>query len=162
MTIDSASPRPSAGWHSGLSFRLLGSVCLNVAFAGYIAVQSLIASPQLPVPYVENEGAAMADERIARFAARLPDKDAEILWEVYRARKPQIVAAAAAAQDARARALSILVRPDLDASALRAAVKEAIESRIHLGDLFAETGLDALERISPEGRQQLTKQLQSR
>lgn len=70
--------------------------------------------------------------------------------------------AMAAAEDARARAISILVRPDLDASALRAAFKEAMESRIGMSDILAETIVDALERISPEGRQQLTRQIQPR
>jgi uncharacterized membrane protein len=162
MTIDSSSARRPAGLRSGLSFWLLGSICLNVAFASYFVVQTLIASPQLTIPYAENEGAAMLDGRIGRFAARLPDKDAEILWEVYRARKPQMAVAMAAAEDARARAISILVRPDLDASALRAAFKEAMESRIGMSDILAETIVDALERISPEGRQQLTRQIQPR
>jgi hypothetical protein len=102
MTIDSSSARRPAGLRSGLSLWLLGSICLNVAFASYFVVQTLIASPQLTIPYAENEGAAMLDGRIGRFAARLPDKDAEILWEVYRVRKPQMAVAMAAAEDARA------------------------------------------------------------
>jgi hypothetical protein len=151
----------TARWRSSASaLALLGSICLNVAFASYITVQALTASSRPLVRTMPDEGTGAPDNVIAKFAARLPSKDAEILWEVYRTKKPQILDADA--ESARLRALSVFMKRDLDPSALRAAVKEALDGRIHRTELLAETFVDALERISPDGRRQLTSQIQSR
>jgi uncharacterized membrane protein len=152
-----------ARWRSSASaLALLSSICLNVAFASYIAIQALTGSARPMVRTMPGEGTGAPDIQIAKFAARLPSRDADILWESYRTKKPQILEADAAAESARVRALSVLTQHDLDVSALRASVKEAMDSRMRKAELLAETVVGALERISPDGRRQLTSQIHSR
>jgi uncharacterized membrane protein len=141
---------------------LLGSVSLNVALASYIAIQALSGSARPMVRTMPEEVTGAPDKQIAKFAARLPSRDADILWEIYRTKKPQILDADAAAESARRQVLSVLMQYDLDTNALRAAFKEAMDSRTRKARLLAETVIDALERISPDGRRQLTSEIHSR
>jgi uncharacterized membrane protein len=163
MMAESALARFIARWRvSASTLALLGSVCLNVAFASYIAIQAVSGAARPMVRTMPDEGMSVPDNEIAKFAARLPRDDAEILWDVYRTRKPQILDADAGAERARLRALSVLAQPDLDTGTLRSAIKEAMDSRMRKAGLLAETVVDALERISPDGRRQLTSQIHSR
>jgi uncharacterized membrane protein len=161
MTTEFDSSRRATHWNP-VAVALLGSICLNIAFASYIAIQILTLSWQAPARPASEELWATPDKLIATFAARLPSSDADILWEIYQARKPQLLVARAAAQSARVKVLSILGERDLDMNALRAAFRDAMESRARMGELLAETIVDTLARMSPDGRQLVTKQLQSR
>lgn len=160
MIAESELAQSIARWRSSASaLALLGSICLNVAFASYVTIQALTGSPRPMVRTMPVEEMGAPDSVIAKFAARLPTSDADILWEVYRTKKPQIMDADAAAENARRRALSVLAQPDLDASAVRAAFKEAMDGRTRKAVLLADTIVDALQRISPDGRRQLTSQI---
>jgi uncharacterized membrane protein len=161
MTAEYDSPRRATRWNP-VAVALLASICLNIAFASYIAIQALTLSWQWPARPRSDELSAMPDKLIAMVTAGLPDRDADILWEVYRTKKPQLLAAGAAAQSARAKVLSLLAERDLDMSELRAALRDAMESRTRTAELLAETVVDGLARMSPDGRQLVTKQLQSR
>jgi hypothetical protein len=163
MIAESELAQRIARWRSSASaLAMLSSICLNVAFASYIAIQALTGSTRPMVRTMPDEGMGRSDNQIANFAARLPSRDADILWEIYRTKKPQILDADAAAESARLRALSVLAQHDLDASALRSAFKEAMDSRTRKAGLLAETVVDALERISSDGRRQLTSQIHLR
>src|SRR5260370_38722083 len=108
MMAESELAQWIARWRSGASaLVLLGSVSLNVALASYIAIQALSASTRPLVRIMPEEPADAPDNQIAKFAARLPSRDADILWEVYRTKKPQILDAEAAPETARHRALSL-------------------------------------------------------
>lgn len=154
MTTKSASLWRTAQWrHTAPTLALLVSVCLNIGLASYIAVQAVKRkSPEHSTPQAT----------IAEFAARLPRRDADILWRVYRARESQIQDAEVAAQRARIPVLSTLARRDLDTDVLRATFKEALESRVRMQGLLADTVIEALEQISPEGRRKLTERNQLR
>jgi len=162
MMAESALAHFVGRWRAIAALALLGSICLNVAFASYIAVQAVsrLARPMLRT--MPDEGVGAPDNAIAKFAARLPRDDADILWEVYRTRKPQILDADAQAESARLRVLSVLTKGELDAGALRAAAKEAMDGRMRKASLLVETVVDALERFSPDGRRQLTSQIHLR
>jgi uncharacterized membrane protein len=156
MTIDFASGRRTARrFPTALALTLLCSLCLNVGFASYIAVQAFTAEPQ-------STERANPEATIASFATHLPSRDADILWQVYRAKAPQIQAADAEAQRARGRVLSILSEPDLDADRLRATFKETMEGRARTLGFLVEVAIEALQRISPDGRRQLIEQIHSR
>lgn len=160
MIAESEFARFIVRWRSSASaLALLGSICLNVAFASYIAIQAWTGSARPMVRTMPEGEIGAPDKQIAKFAALLPSSDADILWEVYREKKPQILDADAAAESARLRVLSVLTQHDLDASALRAAFKEAMDGRMRQAGLLAETVVDALERISSDGRRRLTNQI---
>jgi uncharacterized membrane protein len=156
MTIELASGRRLAGrFPTVLALTLLCSLCLNIGFASYIAVQAFMAEPQ-------STDHGNPEATIASFATHLPSRDADILWQVYRAKAPQIQAADAEAQRARGRVLSVLAARDLDADRLRATFKETMESRARTLGLLVEVAIEALEQISPDGRRQLIEQIHSR
>jgi uncharacterized membrane protein len=144
-------------WRGTLLRALLCSIIINVAGASYIAVQALGPFSWFGVHAEREEG--NPEEIIGRFAARLPSQDATVLWQVYHTKEQQILAAIDTTQSARSRALAALSRPDLDTSALQAAFREAMNSRMQEGELLIETVVETLKRISPEGRMQLVKQI---
>jgi uncharacterized membrane protein len=163
MITESAHAQFVARWRSSASaLAVLGSICLNVAFASYFAVQAVTGSARPMVRTMTDEGMGAPDNEIAKFAARLPRSDADILWEVYRTRKLQILDADSEAERGRLRVLSVLTKDELDTSALRAAFKEAMDGRMRKTGLLVETIVDALERFSPDGRRQLMSQIHSR
>jgi hypothetical protein len=152
MTIESAPHWRIARWRpSAAALTLLGSLCLNIGLAGYIAVQAPTAEPQARehVP---------PDAIIASFAARLPTRDADILWRMYLAKKPQIEAAEADTQRARLQMVSVLSQRDLDTDLLRATFNDFIENRARMQNLLADAAIEAFKQISPEGRLQLVQQ----
>jgi uncharacterized membrane protein len=100
------------------------------------------------------------ENAIGRLAARLPKADGELLWQTYREKETPILGAIAAAKAARARAFSVIAQPKLDAAALQAALKEAMDDGARARQLMAETLLEALQRMSPEARLQITRQYQ--
>ncbi|HWF96510.1 MAG TPA: periplasmic heavy metal sensor [Xanthobacteraceae bacterium] len=152
MTTESASHRGIARrLPTASALALLGSLCLNIGLAGYIAVQAPTADSQEPVHRAP-------DAVIATFAAHLPSQDADILWRIYRSRQAQIQAADVASQQARLRVVSVLAQRDLDTDLLRATFKEALESQARMQDLLFDAAIEALQQISPDGRLQLIKQ----
>jgi hypothetical protein len=152
MTIESAPRWRVTHWRPTASaLTLLGSLCLNIGLAGYIAVQGPTAETQEPEHRTP-------DAVIAGFAAHMPSRDADILWRIYHAKEAPIQAADAAAQRARLQVVSVLSERDLDVDLLRAAFKDAMESRARMQDLLFEAAIEALQQISPDGRLQLIKQ----
>lgn len=130
---------------------LLCSLIVNVVLGSYLAVQAVVAEPQLP-------GLRSPQRVLAMLAQGLPQNDAEILWNAFRPREAEISAAEADAQQARARAMSILGRPDLDMGAFRAAAREMGEKRTRVKELFFDAMVDTMQHISPEARQKLVSE----
>jgi uncharacterized membrane protein len=129
-----------------LRWVLLASLCLNVAFAGYVARPWLQPSWQ---------PGAMPVRMTERIAARLPQEDADILWQVYRAREPEIRALQADYMVALLKTMRVVGQTELDKPALRAAVDDARTKRIKIGEAVTEVFMQTLDRISPKGRRQL-------
>lgn len=137
------SARGRVGW------LLLASLCLNVAFGTYVSVQWL--RPDLP-PVV---GAALPMRIMERAAGRLPPEDADILWRVYRGKEPELLPLQADFLRALGRTMRVLGEQNLDQDAMRAAIKEARESRMKIGDIMIDVFVEALTQISAKGRRQL-------
>jgi|SRR5580700_6444870 uncharacterized membrane protein len=150
-----AISRPVGRRLSASSLALLFSICINVGLTSYLAVQ-VLKPPPLSSTHLERED-ANPDSMIQKFVDRLPKADAEILLQLYQTKETQILAATAAAQSARFRALSLLAQPNLDAAALQTAFKEAMDDRERMQRLLAETVLEATLRISPQARMQIAK-----
>jgi uncharacterized membrane protein len=154
MTLETTSHPHALRWRPGaFVLALLVSLCVNIGFASYIAIQALGAEPQ--------SARRTPEEMISRVAARLPGQDGEALLQAYRAKASEILVATAGAQSARLRALALLAGQDLDRDALQAAFKDAIRARMVVSELLGNTLFDALGRISPEGRQQLVKEFRA-
>lgn len=129
-----------------LRWVLLASLCLNVAFAGYLARPWLQPSWQ---------PGAMPGRMTERIAARLPKEDADILWQIYRAREPEIRALQADYMVALLKTMRVVGQTELDKPALRAAIDDARAKRIKIGETVTEVFTETLDRISAKGRRQL-------
>jgi uncharacterized membrane protein len=163
MTAELDPPRPRVRWHQRTSaLALLASICLNVALASYIAIQALPLSWRPSAHRPADELREPPDKLIATLASRLPNRDSDIIQEAYRAKKPELMAAIEVARNARIRVSSILAQRDLDMNELRAAFKQAMDSRTRMGELLADTVVDTLGRLSLDARRQLAKQIPSR
>jgi uncharacterized membrane protein len=128
---------------------LLASLCLNVALGAYVAVQW--TRPD----WTPGVNAGVPMRLIERVAARLPPEDSDILWRNYRAREPQLRPLQQDYVAAMIKTLRLIGQPELDKAALHAAIKDARDKRIKVGDTVIETFVESLEQISPKGRRQL-------
>lgn len=127
---------------------LLASLCLNLVLAGYVTMQWM-------QPAWSPANGGMPLKIVERLAARLPPEDAGILWRLYRAREPEVQPLQADYARALFKTLRLAGQTDIDKAALRAAILEARDKRIKVGDAMIDTFIDALEQISPKGRRQL-------
>jgi uncharacterized membrane protein len=140
----------SSGWLRGL---LLASLCVNVLLAAFIATRWVEARQII----------ALGPPRLIEIVARrLPGADAEILRRVYRSKDAQFAAGQAEYERALRSAAGLLAAPTPDPAALRAAVMEARDRRVEIGNLAIDTFLEAVPQMSPEGRRALTAGVRGR
>ncbi|WP_322514333.1 periplasmic heavy metal sensor [Rhodopseudomonas palustris] len=136
------------GPFTGGRLLLLASLCLNVALGAYVGVQWSQpewkpASPGMPLRIME------------RVASRLPEPDAEILRRNFEARQAELRPLQQEYTAALLKTLRLIGQADLDKPALRAAIDDARDKRIKMGNALAETFLETLEQVSAKGRRQL-------
>ncbi|KPF95303.1 hypothetical protein IP86_19580 [Rhodopseudomonas sp. AAP120] len=127
---------------------LLASLCLNVALGAYVGAQWL-----QPEWALKNAGTPV--RLIERVATRLPAEDAEILRRNFQARQPELQPLQEAYVAALMKTLRLTGQTELDKPALQAAIKDAREKRIKIGDQVIDTFVDTLAQISTKGRRQL-------
>lgn len=137
---------------SGLKLVLFISLCLNVVLASYVATQWL--KPRLPFG-----GAAAPARLIDTIAARLPPADAARLHRIFESKSEALAAAQAAYNQVLRLALQELAEPQFDAARFRAAVQEARDKRVALGDIVIDTVVEATADIPAKTRAELVGQL---
>ncbi len=137
--------------NSGPAMRwlVLASLCLNAVLITYVSVQWLDSSPRFP------PGMAVPQRMMERVAGRLPKEDAEMLWSIYRGREAEIASLQTEYRRSLIKAMQVAGQTNLDKDALDAAVKQARDDRIKIGDAVIATFKEMLERISTKGRRQL-------
>ena len=136
-----------------LRILLFVSVCFNVFAAAYLATQHFGPGP------VAISASQAPPALISRVAALLHEPDAAILWQAYGRREAEISAAQADYRTALLAAAAHMPQPQVDAAALRLAVKEARDRRLAVGDLTIEVFLEAFPKLSAKGRQDLLSRL---
>ncbi len=126
---------------------LLALLCLNAILIGYIATGWMKA---------ERPPEALAGARIIeRMAGRLPPADAEILRQVYRDKQNEFAVARENYLLALVRPIRLLRQDELDIGALRKALSDSRNKRQKIGDLVTETFIEAVARMSVDGRRKL-------
>lgn len=136
------------GPFTGGRLLLLASLCLNVALGAYVGAQWL--QPEW-VP----KDVVTPVRLIERVASRLPPEDAAILRRNFQARQTEIQPLQQAYVAALMNTLRLTGQTELDKPALEAAVRDAREKRIKIGDAVIDTFVETLEQISTKGRRQL-------
>ena len=129
----------------GARWFLLASLCVNIALATYVSVQ-WFQSGWSPV------GAGIPLRMMERVAARLPQDDADILWRVYHSKEPEILPLQMEYTRLLIKTMRLTAQPELDKDALRAAVMEAREKRVKIGDVSLDAGADFTERTTSTRR----------
>lgn len=135
-------------WFTPWRALMLLSLCVNVILFTYVSVQWLLPGGFRP-------GAGVPIRMIERVAERLPAEDAEILWSIYRGKEAELLPLQSEYRLALIKAMKTAAQTNLDKAELEAAVKEARDKRVKIGDLVVATFVEMLERISPKGRRQL-------
>jgi len=92
---------------------------------------------------------------IERVASRLPSADADILRQVYRGKQNEFASARESYVRALVNPVRLLRQEHLDIDELRKALSETREKRQRIGDLITETFIEAVGRMSLEGRRRL-------
>lgn len=139
-----------------LHVALLVSLCLNVVLGSYVAAQWLAPRPLIATA----AGAPM--RLIDNIADRLPADDAARLRRIYDSRRPSVVEAQKAYEQALRRAILMLAEPQLEVAAFRAAVMEARDRRVAIGDIVIDAVVEAAADIPPETRAALVGRLRQR
>ncbi|MDF0584502.1 periplasmic heavy metal sensor [Bradyrhizobium yuanmingense] len=135
-------------WSTPWRALMLLSLCVNVVLFTYVSVQWLR-------PGGFRAGAGVPLRMIERVAERLPAEDAEILWSIYRGKEAELTPLQAEYRLALMKAMKTAAQTNLDKAELEAAVKDARDKRVKIGDLVVSTFVEMLERISAKGRRQL-------
>lgn len=141
---------------SRVRYLLLGSLTLNLLFAGAagaVAVQRSTAVPLQPVVGIRHSIA----HRIDRIAASLPANDAMIMRAEFHAEAAKLAVA-----EADVRLSEQAVRDDLraqpfDAAAVRAAMAQSSAARDRVYQLVHEAVATATVKMSPDGRKTLAE-----
>lgn len=140
----------SSKWLAGPWLRnglLFASLCLNAILVGYVATVWVKA---------ERPFEALAGPKIVeRVANRLPPADAEIFRQAYRSRQSDFSSARADYVWALVKPIRLLREEHLDIDALRQAMADSRARRLKVGDLVTETFIDAVAKMSLEGRRKL-------
>jgi len=127
---------------------VLLSLCVNVILFTYVSVQWL-------QPSGFRLGAGVPLRMIERVAERLPKDDADILWSIYQGKEAELMPLQTEYRQALIKAMKTAAQTDLNKAELEAAVRDARDKRLKIGDLVIATFVEMLERISPKGRRQL-------
>ena len=148
---ESTSPPPAnRGWRRYL---LLGSLCLNVALAGYIGAQLWFFSDVRP------RMLAQPGQMVERIASRLPPADGDLVRKAYAERSGELAAARAEFRISVVRLLATMARPDMTPEALRAAIDDARAKRARQNELLTGFFIEAVGKMSPEGRREMVSRV---
>ena len=134
---------------------LAGSLALNVALAGYIAISfaKVSSAPGVVWPIPEVFGTTNG---------QLSPADVAIIRDAYRTAAPEILAKQTEVMHSAARTIVSVASPKFEVDAVRDAVTDARKKRAQFDELVAETFLSALEHISADVRRRLVAQYRLR
>jgi len=147
-------------WTDALSgsrarYLLLGSLALNLVFAGAAGAMALQKATKLPPlqPIVGMDRGV--EQRFDRIAASLPADDGRIILAEFHAHAIPLMAAETQLRLAQQSVRDSLRAQPFDANAVRTAMAEDSQSRDRFFELVHETVASATAKMSPAGRQAL-------
>jgi uncharacterized membrane protein len=155
--MDGLAPAPSrrpragtAGRRGPLFWLALGSIGLNLFLIGGLIGISGHWPGRHPPPSGQ-------EHMIEQMASILPAPDAAILRTSFASRHDRFEAAQKDLHGAMDRVRTVAAATPLDPDALRAAIEEASRKRMAIGTIVGETMVEAITRMSPEGRVLVTR-----
>jgi len=143
-------------------YLLLGSLTLNLAFAGAAGAVAFQHATKLPPlqPVVGMERSV--EQRFDRIASALPANDAAIMRAEFRAQAIKLATAETQVRLSEQAVRDSLRAQPFDPAAVRVAMAEINHARDRFFELVHETVAGATAKMSPEGRQALADLRRSR
>lgn len=133
---------------------LIASLAANVFLLGFIGAEAWRARHR-----GDGLGAgALPGAILPRILERLPPPDGRLLRDAFARRLPELVERRRGSRQATERLRVEIARTPLDPEGVRRAMREAREARARVGALVQEILVDALPRMSDEGRRTLGEQ----
>jgi uncharacterized membrane protein len=148
------SVSPQALTTSRMRWLLLGSVTLNLVFAGAAAVSHIRHSSAVPLEPVTHMSRG-AENRLDRMATTLPEPDAQIMRSFIRAQTAKVVAAQANLRLSQEDLRTSLRAEPFNPAAVRAAMAEASAARDNFDQVLQDVIASAAAKMSPVGRSKL-------
>jgi uncharacterized membrane protein len=133
---------------------LLGSLTLNLIFAGAAAVSLTRHSSAVPLEPVTHMSRG-AEHRLDRIATTLPEPDAQIMRSFIRAQAAKVVAAQADLRVSQDDLRTSLRAQPFNPAAVRAAMAETSAARDNYDQVLQDVIASAAAKMSPEGRSKL-------
>ncbi|MBR0681708.1 periplasmic heavy metal sensor [Roseomonas eburnea] len=138
------------------------SIALNLFLAAFVGGQrwrarGLEMLALQPGPGLMEQGAPDPEGTLAHLVRALPPADAAILRASVRARMFELLDARRGFVEAAAAAREEVARDPVNPAALQAAIAEARRQRLRFGPLLEAVLLEAVPRMSPEGRRVLAQ-----
>ncbi len=138
------------------------SIALNLFLLALVGAQRwrAVQVQRMAMPavgLVEGRGIQDPEGTLQEFVARLSPEDAAILQGATRARLGDLLGARRDFASAVQRAREEIARDPVDPTALRDAIAEARRQRRRFGPLLEGILLDAVPRMTPEGRRALSR-----
>jgi uncharacterized membrane protein len=138
------------------------SIALNLFLVALVGAQRWRAVQQqrMAVPVIgalERRGLQDPQGTLQQLAGRLPRDDAALLLGASRERLAELLSARASFISAVEQAREEIARDPVDSFALQAAIAEARRQRQRLGPVLEDILLDAVPRMTPEGRRVLSQ-----
>lgn len=138
------------------------SIALNLFLVALVGAQRwrVVKLQRMAMPafsLVEGRGVRDPEGTLQEFVARLPPDDAALLQGAARARLGELLDARRDFVAAMARAREEIARDAVDPTALREAMAEARRQRQRFGPVLEGILLDAVPRMTPEGRRVLSR-----
>jgi hypothetical protein len=138
------------------------SIALNLFLVALVGAQRwrAVQLDRMAVPVisaVERRGLQDPQGTLQQLSGRLPRDDAALLLGASRERLPELLSARAGFISAVERTREEIAREPVDPVALQAAISEARRQRQRLGPVLEGILLDAVPRMTPEGRRVLSQ-----
>jgi uncharacterized membrane protein len=133
---------------------LLGSLTLNLIFAGTAAVSHTRHSAAVPLEPVAHMSRG-AENRLDRIATTLPEPDAQIMRSFIRAQTAKVVAAQANLRLSQEGLRTSLRAEPFSPAAVRAAMAETSAARDNYDQVLQDVIASAAAKMSPVGRSKL-------
>jgi len=136
------------------------SIALNLFLVGFVGAHLLpFGTPATQSAAItgDTEPGAPLREAIRQVIERLPTGDARLLREAFAARLPELGTLQRQARQAAERVRQDIGQPTLDTAKLRADLTALHDARQKIRPVIDDILLDALPRLSPQGREILSQ-----
>jgi uncharacterized membrane protein len=148
--------------NAGRRYRVIlaASIALNMFAAAFITAERVrmgMVGRVIPAIIAQTPGGRMAERIFERLAGGLSSQDADVVHQAILAHRAELGTAQLDFINAVGALQTVLQAEPLQTQKLQAAIDKARQARQEIGPVVAAIMMQALPRISPQGRQSLAR-----